>query len=97
MDWLREREREENHLTKKNRFGDPLILEQNRKTILMNFRFGLFRIDTRFFFIPLFLSKLVFFFLFLFLKKNILAKETSKKQYFVIINVTKSAILIETN
>ena len=48
----REREREENHLTKKNRFGDPLILEQNRKTILMNFRFGLFRIDTRFFLFP---------------------------------------------
>ena len=95
MDWLREREREENHLTKKNRFGDPLILEQNRKTILMNFRFGLFRIDTRFFLIPLFLSKLVFFFFFL--KKNILAKETSKKQYFVIMNVIKSAILIETN
>ena len=94
MDWLREREREENHLTKKNRFGDPLILEQNRKTILMNFRFGLFKIDTRFFLIPLFLSKLVFFF---FLKKNILAKETSKKQYFVIMNVIKSAILIETN
>ena len=40
MDWLRERERE-NHLTKKNRFGDLLILEQNRKTMLMNFRFRL--------------------------------------------------------
>ena len=43
---------ERDHLTNKNRFGDPLILEQNRKTILMNFRFGLFRIDTRFFLFP---------------------------------------------
>ena len=58
---------ERDHLTNKNRFGDPLILEQNRKTILMNFRFGLYGIDTNFFFfflVLLFLSKLVFFFLF---------------------------------
>ena len=57
-------ERERDHLTNKNRFGDPLILEQNRKTILMNFRFGLYGIDTNFFFFGSLILKQISFFYF---------------------------------